>query len=51
MEEENSKGPSPCSNWEYIQNFTGNNVTLIGKISSIKNNTIYINMNPSKKII
>jgi len=42
------KEPTPCVNGEQIKRFIGKIVSVYGKISSIKNNTIYLNTNPSK---
>lgn len=42
------KEPTPSVNGELIRRYVGKFVTVYGKISSIKNNTIYLNLNPSK---
>ncbi len=46
--EEEIREPTPCVNWEYISNYLGKTVVVFGKISSLKNNIIYLNMNPCK---
>lgn len=42
------KEPTPCINHEYLKKFAGKYVVVYGKISSIKNNIIYLNTNPGK---
>jgi len=44
------KEPTPSVNSEYIKRYVGKFVVVYGKISSIKNNTIYLNLNPGKKV-
>lgn len=48
--EEISRNPTPVVNEESMKNFVNKNVVLYGKINSIKGDTIYLNINPSKFI-
>jgi len=41
---------TPCVNYESIKKFVGKYVVVYGKISSIRNNLIYLNINPGKDI-